>query len=371
MTDAGQSAGASGRRILVVLLAGAGDALMTTPLLVELKRAEPDARLEVLVMQRGTSRPMLEALPSVDEVLFYDFQVEGAVRSFFFCLGLRSRRYDVSITPMPHNRFIYNFITFLVGARERWGFRYLRRGNLGSVLLTRRLEERRELHLVENNHRLVTEFLGSPSESSPSMPNLQLLPDDDAERRAERWIAERGLDGKTLVGIHPGSGATKDLWLKRLPPAAWERVIEELYDADPSLAVILLGGPEEQELCRRLSAAVSSKSVHSAAGLGLLHTAALVARMDCLAACDTLMTHVGAAMGTPVVSIHGPTPAASTSPWGTRFEIVRADLPCSPCYIYSARGIRCRNDRKMACIEDIQPRQVAEAILRLSAPDHA
>ena len=355
----------SGRRILVVLLAGAGDVLMTTPLLVELKRAEPDARIEVLVMQRGTSRPMLEALPAIDEVLFYDFQVEGALRSFFFCVGLRSRRYDLSITPMPHNRFIYNFITFLIGARERWGFRYLSRGNLGSVLLTRRLEERRDLHLVENNLRLITDAMGRPL--SGESPELRLLPDDESEMRVRNWTAERNLDDKKLIGIHPGSGATKDLWLKRLPPESWLQVIDALYAADPTIAVVLLGGPEEETLCNELSDAVStSATVYSAAGLSLLDTASLISRMSCLAACDTLMTHVGAAMQTPVVSIHGPTPATSTAPWSTRFEIVRADLPCSPCYIYSARGIHCRNPRKMACIEDIQPHQVVEAILRLA-----
>ncbi|MEM8929996.1 MAG: glycosyltransferase family 9 protein [Acidobacteriota bacterium] len=367
MSDGGESTAsgstAAGRRILVILLAGAGDALMTTPLFVELKRAEPTARIEVLVMQRGTSRPMLDALPAVDEVVFYDFQVEGAVRSFFFCLGLRSRRYDLSITPMPHNRFIYSFITFLIGARERWGFRYRRRGSLGSLLLTRRLEERRDLHLVENNLRLIPEIFGR-TPSSPT-PALQLRPDDAAEQRAERWLAERGLGDRTLIGIHPGSGATKDLWLKRLPPERWAQVIDDLCTADPSVAVILLGGPEEETLCQTLRDAVPSRPVHSIAGLPLLDTAALVAGMRCLAASDTLMTHVGAAMQTPVVSIHGPTPATSTAPWSTRFEIVRADLPCSPCYIYSARGIGCRHPQKMACIEAIQPRQVVEAILRL------
>ncbi|MCG8456383.1 MAG: hypothetical protein MI919_08875, partial [Holophagales bacterium] len=249
------------------------------------------------------------------------------------------------------------------GARERWGFRYRSRGNLGSLLLTRRLEERRQLHLVENNLRLITEVLGRPLSSRG--PELHLLPDAGAERRAGRWIAEQSLDGKKLIGIHPGSGATKDLWLKRLPPAKWARVIEGLYDVDASLAVVLLGGPEEQALCRQLAAAVD-RPLHSIAGLGLLDTAALVAKMSCLAACDTLLTHIGAAMKTPVVSIHGPTPATSTAPWATRFEIVREDLPCSPCYIYSARGIGCRHPRKMACIEDIHPRQVVEAILRLA-----
>ncbi|MDA8019732.1 MAG: glycosyltransferase family 9 protein [Thermoanaerobaculia bacterium] len=363
--SADQPTGSPGRRILVVLLAGAGDALMSTPFLVELERAEPDARVEVLVMQRGTSRPMLEALPAVDEVLFYDFQVEGAVRSFFFCLGLRSRRYDVSITPMPHNRFIYNFITFLIGARERWGFRYLSRGNLGSVLLSRRLKERRDLHLVENNLRLITEAMDRPL--SDESPVLHLEPGNDSQERAQTWLAEHSLDDKKLIGVHPGSGATKNLWLKRFPPERWVQVIDELCSTAPRIGVVLLGGPEEEKLCHELGDAVStSGAVVSAAGLPLLDTAALISRMSCLAASDTLMTHVGAAMGTPVVSIHGPTPATSTAPWATRFEIVRAGLPCSPCYIYSARGIRCRNPRKMACIEDIQPRQVVEAILRLA-----
>jgi ADP-heptose:LPS heptosyltransferase len=42
--------------------------------------------------------------------------------------------------------------------------------------------------------------------------------------------------------------------------------------------------------------------------------------------------HIGAAVGTRVVAIFGSTDPRTTSPLGEGHEVVRKEVPCSPCF---------------------------------------
>jgi len=61
--------------------------------------------------------------------------------------------------------------------------------------------------------------------------------------------------------------------------------------------------------------------------------------MAVLAASSLMITndsgpmHVAAAFGVPMVAIFGPTDHTTTSPWGTRSQIVRHPVECSPCML--------------------------------------
>ena len=58
------------RRILVVQTAFLGDIVLTTPLLAEIKRVQPEVSLTVLTTPLG--RAVLDGHPSVDAVIAYD-----------------------------------------------------------------------------------------------------------------------------------------------------------------------------------------------------------------------------------------------------------------------------------------------------------
>jgi len=53
--------------------------------------------------------------------------------------------------------------------------------------------------------------------------------------------------------------------------------------------------------------------------------AALLAEADLLLCNDTGVMHVGAAVGTPLVAVFGPTDPALWKPWGEEFAAVRAE----------------------------------------------
>ena len=111
-------------KILILALAGIGDALMFTPALTLLRKALPDAQIDALVMFKGV-KDMYERNPKINNVYYFDFLKTGAIQSFKYVLSIR-KKYDASINVYPSNRKEYNIINFLIGAEKRAGVDYLR-----------------------------------------------------------------------------------------------------------------------------------------------------------------------------------------------------------------------------------------------------
>ncbi len=353
-------------KILVISLAGAGDTLMGTPLLRELNRAFPDAVIDVLTMQGAVARDILTGNPCVNEILHHDFYHESRFRSVQFCLGLRNRRYDVSFTLMPQNRWEYNAITWLIGARQRVGFDFaLRYGSLSRLFLTDRVPERPELHLVDNNLRLLSEgLLGR--QLSGNHHRLEIHVPEMAREKAAAFGAALDAGHRRIIGMHPGSGQTKNLVLRRWAPEKWAELIKAL-SCDGDARIVLFGSPDEDGLRQeiRKRADVADNVLVEAPQGTILETAALMAKMDAFVCCDTLLTHIAAAMQVPTVVIMGPTPHTSVYPWQCRHEIVRTGIFCSPCYGYSRMGIRCTHPVHFACLKGVTPKLVQAAVERL------
>ncbi|OQW97475.1 MAG: hypothetical protein BWK77_01580 [Verrucomicrobia bacterium A1] len=354
------------RRILALSLAGAGDTLLATPLLHELRTAFPAAEIDVLTMQSASPREVLEGNPAVSAWRHFDFLREGRARSVAFCLSMRRRGYDLSFTVMPQNRLEYNVITRLIGARERLGFEFCCDcGAHPHWFLTRAIREDRRLHVVDNNLRLFTEGLGLPLASADPRPRLHLAAEHEAA--ADAFCAASPALRRRLIGFHPGSGTTKNLALKRWPPAHWADLARRVAAADPRAYLVLFGSADEIPLRREIvaSSGLPPDRIGMAPDGAVRATAALVRRMACFVCGDTLLTHVAAAVGAPTVEIVGPTDPAATGPYKVPHRIVRLGLSCSPCYFFSKHGIACTHATPMACLSGLDAARVETAVLEL------
>lgn len=355
------------RRVLVISLAGAGDTLMATPLLRELRAAFPAAAVDVLTMQGAAARQVLAGNACVTESLHHDFMREPKWKSVWYCLRLRRRRYDLSFTVMPQNRFEYNLITRLIGARERVGFEFeIDCGARAKRMLTRTVREKTDLHLVENNLRLFTEGLGRPMTGADHA--LELTVGDASEAAAVEFLRAGGMEGRRLIGFHPGSGTTKNLILKRWPADQWAELAARV-GREREHAILLFGSPDELPLRRQIleKSGLPVTRITVPPSGSVQDTAALIRRLAVFVCGDTLLTHVAAAMQTPTVEIMGPTPPASTGPYRVRHRIVRLGLACSPCYGYAKFGIHCTQPVHMACLKGIDAARVEQAVRELLA----
>jgi hypothetical protein len=63
---------------------------------------------------------------------------------------------------------------------------------------------------------------------------------------------------------------------------------------------------------------------------------------------DSAGMHIAAAVGTPTVSIFGPSSAASWAPRGSRHKVVHGNLPCIPC-----RQKGCEGTEQSRCLDEL------------------
>ena len=338
-------------KILVLCLPGIGDALLYTPALRSLREHFPKAQIWVLVMFKG-SQEVLERNPHVDRVILWEFLKEGALRSFKFLLELRHRRFDISIMSYPANRIEYSFVHLLVGAKRRYGHRYHHR-DLSSlnILHGRTIWEDDERHNVEENLALLR-LLGIEAQRPMS---LELYLSEEDRAFADGWLTRRQLKRKPLIGFHAGTAEFKNQakrrWAKEKFASLGDALAQEL-----GARILIFGGPEEGQLKEGIRRCMSQPGL-VVMDTTMRQTAALIEKCALFVSNDSALMHTAAAMKVPCVVIFGPTNPKWVYPYGTNYRLVRRDLPCSPCFYYSARPLTCvRGD--FACVEGIEVQQV-------------
>jgi heptosyltransferase-2 len=114
--------------------------------------------------------------------------------------------------------------------------------------------------------------------------------------------------------------------------------------------MVLVGGPEEVELNRRILNTVGNKVVDAGCNNSLTEFGAIVNTFDVLLTSDSLGMHMGVALGKPTVVLVGP-----TSPWELdvfgKGEVLYSDIECLVCYLS-----RC--DKTETCMNTLSPEYV-------------
>ncbi len=346
-------------KILILALSGIGDALMFTPALKLLRSELPGATIEALVMYKGV-KDMCDRNPDLDEVYHFDFLKEGVVRSLKFLLGLRNQ-YDASINVYPSNRKEYNVINFLIGAEKRAGVKYLRKDlqNLGD-LNNIRVTENDFIHNVQTNIKLVEKLLGKNFNEEPSLSFPLTMGD---ENFALNFFSTNALsDSDLLIGFHPGSATLKNHEKRRWEPDKFAELGRKLI-GEKGAKILIFGGPEESVLKNKIRDAINSENVYVIESGNLAESAALMARCNVFVSNDSSLMHIASALKLNVVAILGPTNPDYIHPWKTGHNIVRLNLDCSPCFIYSPRPLICfRDDVLFKCIKELTVDMVYDAV---------
>jgi heptosyltransferase II len=307
-------------KILVISLAGIGDTLLATPLIHELRVNFPDATIDALVLWAG-SRDLLEHNPHVNRVFQHNFIKDGKLESLRFLQMVRSEHYDVSINTHPQSRMQYRAIAWFIGAPARISHEYECSGLLDRFLVNRTLAQDYTRHTIENNLALLPFVNASPKLPSHEM-EMFLTPAE--EQWAATFLTEHQLNGRKVLGVHVGSGGTKNLPLKRWPLAQYVELICRLNRELPDVSVLLFGGPEEARDHEVVLGKADRKLVLQAATRNLRQTAALLRHCDAFLSVDTALMHLAAAMKTSgQVVIEAPTLNPTNLPHGNPFTLVK------------------------------------------------
>jgi lipopolysaccharide heptosyltransferase II len=189
------------------------------------------------------------------------------------------------------------------------------------------------------------------------MPRLGAPERGSLDRRQVRALVDQGSTepvpaDRPRIGLHLGAafGSSK-VW----PP---ERVAEFCrVVAERGAIAVLLGSTAERAASEAVTRCAPALSLVGRDQPNLLP--AVLAEIDVLVSGDTGVGHLAAALGTPVVTLFGPTDPALTAPRGPG-RVVRRSVPCAPCF-YRVCPI------EHPCLRSIEPETVADEAFGLLA----
>jgi len=339
-------------RLLVVQTAFLGDAVLTTPLLRELRRSDPRGRLAVVA--RPEAIEALRGLSWVDEWIPYDKRgADRGVRAFLgLARSLRAGRFDVGIAAQRSARTA--LLLLLAGIRRRVGFEQAP----GRWAYTDRARWLEGEHAVRRYLELARSVGGEPERADPR-PELVVL--ESARRAASELLASCGVsEGEPLLVVAPGSHWATKQWT----PDGFAEVVRQA--SARGLRPVLVGTGREEALSREILDRGGGTGVSLAGRTSIPELVALMARAAAVVANDSGPAHIASAVGTPVVVVFGPTvPAFGFVPWGEATRVVeRTGLSCRPCSRHGPRVCPLGHHR---CMKEIPASQVLDALDALRA----
>jgi ADP-heptose:LPS heptosyltransferase len=352
-------------KILVISLAGIGDTLIATPLIHELRTNFPDATIDVLTKEAG-GRDLLESNPCVNRVIYKNLMQCGTLETLRFLWSLRRERYQLSVNTHPQSRIHYRAAAFIVGAQVRISHEYECFTWLDRWLITGTLPQDYARHSIENNFDVLP-LIGANKKMAAHEMEFFLTPSE--ERFAEDFLVKHRLAGQKILGIHVGSGGTKNLRLKRWPLKNYAGLVRQLNKERPDIRVLLFGGPEEAKDHEIILAQANRELTLEAKTKNLRETAVLMKRCSAFLSVDTALMHIAAAMKVPnQIVIEAPTLNVTNWPYGNNFTLVKNPVVNGrglDFYRYDGGDIKGTREELLACMESVKVTDVFATVTKL------
>lgn len=362
------------RASLVIQTSYLGDVILTTPLLAELARSGP-----VDVVTTVAAASVLANHPAVRTVIPFDKrgQARGVTGLWRLARTLRTHyRGSAATKPRtePGARHTSDdgmpvaylaqgsmrsaTLAVLAGCRERIGFAT----SAGRALYTRHVPFHAERHHAERLWQLAARFPDSAPPPEARQPRVYPGADDIAA--VDRLLESAQASDGPLLAVAPGSAWATKRW--PYYPALTAALL-----ADWRVAII--GARAEQPQAAEMIGAAGparSRIIDATGRLTPLATAALLSRCRVLVANDSAPQHLASAMGTPTVTIFGPTiPEFGFGPLSPLHMIAaHPSLACRPCDRHGPRRCPLEHWRCMRELSVVDVAQLVATIASSSVP---
>jgi heptosyltransferase-1 len=349
----------SNESALVVFQAGLGDALLSLPALRLLMERFPRCMIDVVVNQR-----VLPLLPLLDIPLRRIHRLEygggwrGDILYLQKAVTIRATGPTYGILPYASSAIRTALLLRGAGCRRRVGHQYpVRWFGRSGWNLTDALDVVSGRHFCKLNIDLIATLTGASPQSVQMLPARYQI---EVDIQSTAWVLEylhtRNIPtDRPIIVLHPGGGG--DMKQKRWPAERFARVAQSVCNRHQVFAIVVAGGAELAE---------ASLIVNMLQGRGILavnwelrHVAALLKYSSVLLCNDTGIMHLGAAVGTSVVALFGPTDPAESGPLGSH-TIIRSNVQCAPCHSREQPTAQCLHQHR--CMTSISIEDVVTAI---------
>ncbi|HEX4122613.1 MAG TPA: lipopolysaccharide heptosyltransferase II [Verrucomicrobiae bacterium] len=338
-----------------------GDAIMTTPALMRLREARPQARITLLSPNKLAG--LWEGQTFVDEVLTFGrgetvWEVGRMLRGRGFTAGIafpNSARsaLELWLARIPQRIGTGRGFFLTQSLPRRADAIEMRKRTVGEIQERIRLGSRPEEIPTEAHHLrhylYLTAALGASIE--PLAPRIEVSAQVEEGVRGKFGLDR--LEGRPWFGLNPGAEYGP---AKRWPAERFIEAAAELRKKT-NCRWVIFGGAGDADLAAKIAGEIGEETLNLAGKTSLRELAAALKICDLVLTNDTGPMHLASAVGARVVAIFGSTSPELTGPiFSSRARIVRQAVPCAPCFLRE-----CPID--LRCLRGITPEQVVVAAL--------
>jgi heptosyltransferase-2 len=238
----------------------------------------------------------------------------------------------------------------LAGFRTRVGFTT----SAGRWLYTRRVPYRDDRHHAERLWSLAA----AGADESPTREQLRprLFPGGAEREAVDRLLADASNGAAQWIALAPGS-----VWATK----RWPYYAELARLLPGSVRIAVIGAKDDAALASEIVAAAPDRVLDATGQLSLLGSAELIRRCAVLVTNDSSPQHLASAMGTPTLTVFGPTvPEFGFGPLAPRSRTAGVTgLECRPCDRHGPQQCPLGHWR---CMRDLTAVAVADLVAQLN-----
>ncbi|NNM85663.1 MAG: glycosyltransferase family 9 protein [Phycisphaerales bacterium] len=300
------------QRILIIKPSSLGDVAATLPLLCDLRRLYPHSKIDWLI--RPAFAELINGHDALDEVILFQqghlarwWSGRGVGAAASLRRKLKANKYDMVFDAQGLLRSA--FIARLTKAPVRIGFTSAREG--ATLFYTHGVDMRRQDKVAVVRMRSLLTLIQEPDEHVEFR-----VPISPATIEAVRQMFNAA---GPVAAIIPGAR-----WdAKRWSHEGFVEIGRRLQAA--GVAPVVLGSPQEFELCQYVADGIGPTAVNLGGKTSLAQMIAALSLSRIAIGNDSGPLHVAVALGKPVVALYGPTDEKSVGPWNQLHHVLRFD----------------------------------------------
>lgn len=312
MTGSDSESSPDGRRIGIVMMSAAGDAVHTLPIVNALKRYEPSSSITWVLQPLPAT--LVRGHPHVDSIIEFD-RSRGLRAYADVRRELNAHPFDLLLDLQVYLKA--GIVTALASAPVKLGFDRARARDANWLFTNRTIAP----HAVQHVQDQYFEFLDH-LDVPHGEPEWLLGPRDEEREWQRQWRSR--FDRPVAALVVATSKAEKD-WM----PERWATVCDSLYQ-DFGMQPVLVGGRSPRELhAESIIMQLTSHKPHSALGSGMRRLVGMLDASDLVITPDTGPLHIAVALDRPAISLLGYTNPKRTGPY-RKFHDLMIDAYADP-----------------------------------------
>ncbi len=316
-------------RILIIRLSAIGDVVHTLPAVPLLKKHLPGCHITWVVEQ--TAADLLRGYDGIDELLvshrkdWLRLLRSGSLAAAIAQAGafirlLRRDTYDLVLD--FQGLFKSAVLAGLSRGKRTIGFANAR--ELAPLLYTERAAAPDFNDQAIRRHMGILRHLDIPDGPHAFSPFWGA----DEERRVDELLAGQAAEEPgPLVVMHPRAAWPTKCWNDACLAAAADRLQQQ-----HAARIVFIGAETDRDHTAGVISRMTGRALDLSGRTTLRELACLFARAALVLAMDSGPLHLACAAGAPVAALFGPTAPWRTGPFGSRHQVIRKELACSPCY---------------------------------------